>query len=183
MDSPTLVQRQTTTVTSVPDGFVEENGRFIPFWYSRTGVIVKWSVFLGMLVILTLYVTIGYWHAKQRIRKGLPPLAYHRWLISRPELARVDPRYAYPQPAQYNTYRPEYYNMQPNMPPPPPMYDPAGRPPMYEPPPQGTKAAPNQGSMPTYRPPQVGEEYGAPSGPPPSHLAPEHTGSTNPYRL
>lgn len=31
-----------------------------------------------MLVILTLYVTIGYWHAKQRIRKGLAPLAYHR---------------------------------------------------------------------------------------------------------
>lgn len=110
-----------------------------------------------------------------------------QWLISRAELARVDPRYAYPQPAQYTTYRPEYYNMQPNMPPPPPMYDPAGRPPMYEPPPQGTKAAPNQGAgsnnmMPTYRPPQVDEEYGAPSGPPPSHLAPEHTGNTNPYR-
>lgn len=95
----------------VPDGFVVENGRLVPFWYSRvsnashpsrlatcpchtvsvaasyvlthssdlqTGVIIKWSVFLGMMVILTLYVTIGYMHAKRRIRKNLPPLGYHR---------------------------------------------------------------------------------------------------------
>lgn len=35
MEFPTLVQRQTVETTDVPDGFVEENGRFIPFWYSR----------------------------------------------------------------------------------------------------------------------------------------------------
>lgn len=40
MDSPTLVQRQETftTATGVPDGFVEENGRLIPFWYSRVSI-------------------------------------------------------------------------------------------------------------------------------------------------
>ena len=45
---------------------------------SQTGVIVKWSLFLGLLVFITLYLLIGYTHAKKRIRKGLPPLAYHR---------------------------------------------------------------------------------------------------------
>lgn len=179
---------------------------------------------------------VGYLHAKKRIRKGLPPLAYHRvslpfvfpplsitpngpslstriitrlkknnptntrlslslqWLISRSELARVDPRYAFPQ-SSYTTYRPEYanqqqYHMQGNMPPPPPMYDPSGRPPMYDGPAGGTKTAPSQWAQePTHRPGGAAgqdEEYGAPSGPPPPPTAhvqqPEHTGSTNPYR-
>lgn len=121
-----------------------------------------------------------------------------KWLISRAELARVDPRYAFPQ-SNYRTYRPEYanqqYNMQGNMPPPPPMYDPSGRPPMYDGPAGGTKTAPSQWTQdPTHRPSGAAaagaagaggqdEEYGAPSGPPPAHMQqPEHTGSTNPYR-
>jgi hypothetical protein len=30
------------------------------------------------MLFITLYITIGYIHAKKRIRKGLVPLAYHR---------------------------------------------------------------------------------------------------------
>lgn len=119
-----------------------------------------------------------------------PLLTTHpQWLVSRAELARVDPRYAFPQSA-YSTYRPEYYaqyRMQTDMPPPPPMYDPSGRPPTYSAPVGGTKTAPSQWTQaPTHRP--ADEEYGAaPPGPPPAHtaaapVAPEHTGSTNPYR-
>lgn len=44
----------------------------------QEGLIVKWSVFLGLMLLITLYITIGYIHAKKRIRKGLVPLAYHR---------------------------------------------------------------------------------------------------------
>lgn len=102
-----LVQRQATPTsenggqpTRTPDGFVVENGRIVPYWYTRVcepsshstledqhreanrpqqeGLIVKWSVFLGLMVLITLYITIGYIHAKKRIRKGLVPLAYHR---------------------------------------------------------------------------------------------------------
>lgn len=38
---PTLVQRQIeSTQSGVPDGFVtDENGRFVPFWYTR----VSWA--------------------------------------------------------------------------------------------------------------------------------------------
>jgi hypothetical protein len=35
------------------------------------------------MLFITLYITIGYIHAKKRIRKGLVPLAYHR--VSCPE--------------------------------------------------------------------------------------------------
>lgn len=135
-----------------PPGWVEENGRFIPFWYSRTGVIVKWSVFLGLFTILSLYLLFGYMHAKRRLKRGQLPAKGTRWLCNRSELARVDPRYAVAaQPRGYYTYRPDQYNMQPNMPPPPPMYDPgAPRPPIYDGPQGGSKVDPAQTSAPPY---------------------------------
>lgn len=45
---------------------------------TQEGLIIKWAVFLGMIVIFTAYTMIGYFHAKRRIRKGLVPLGYHR---------------------------------------------------------------------------------------------------------
>lgn len=57
---------------------------------------------------------------------------------------------------------------------------------MYEGPQGATKAAPNQWPQPpppaAQHPANRDEEYGAPSGPPPAQLAPNNTGSTNPYR-
>lgn len=99
---------------------------------------------------------------------------FPQWLVSRAELARVDPRYAYPQ-STYTNYRPGYYQQYPpgynmqNMPPPPPMYDPsAPRPPMYDGPQGGSKLAPTQ-------------DYEAPPpGPPPAQR--NDTGSSNPFR-
>lgn len=199
MSAAYLVQRQAaaaatptpTTTTGDDDiyygyGYGYEDDRLVPFWYTRTGLIVKWVVFLSLLVFFTAWVTLGYMHAKKRMQKGLAPLAYHRWLVPRAQLARVDPRYAYPpqttNPNGPGYYRPGYqaqydpsYNMQ-NMPPPPPMYDPsAPRPPMYEGPDGGSKAAPSQ-------------EYEAPPGPPPAQAQAQpvgrnDTGSSNPFRL
>ncbi|KAL8393316.1 hypothetical protein RB595_003194 [Gaeumannomyces hyphopodioides] len=166
-----------------PPGWVEENGRIIPFWWSRTGHIIKWSLFLGIFTIFALYIVIGYWHAKKRLSKGQIPLAYHRWLVSRSQLARVDPRYAYPQPAGYTTYRPDYYGM--NAMPPPPVYEPS-RPPMYDGPPGGTKVDPAQTSQQSQAqpPPPPPQEAGiaGPQVPPPTVTA-NHTGSSNnPFR-
>ncbi|KAL2270067.1 hypothetical protein VTJ83DRAFT_2251 [Remersonia thermophila] len=117
------------------------------FWSSKEGMIIKWSLFLGFIVACLLYLLIGYIHAHHRIKKGLPPLSYHRFLISRDVLARVDPLYAPPPPRPYgrpassasasNVYYPwapgpQYVDMYAM---PPPMYDPnAPRPPKYEPP-------------------------------------------------
>lgn len=167
-----------------PPGWVEENGRIIPFWWSRTGYIIKWSLFLGIFTIFGLYIVIGYWHAKKRLSNGKIPLAYHRWLVSRSQLARVDPRYAYPQPAGYTTYRPDYYGM--NAMPPPPVYDPS-RPLIYDGPPGSTKVDSAQASQqpqahPPPPPPPQEAGIAGPQVPPPTVTA-NHTGSSNnPFR-
>ncbi|KAI1464272.1 uncharacterized protein F4812DRAFT_217924 [Daldinia caldariorum] len=145
--------------------YVEENGRYVWFWYTRTGVIVKWSLFLGILLLLMLYLVFGRMHARKRIRAGMKPMAYHGWLLSRQERGAVDPQYAWPQ-ASYTPYQqgPGYgasgYGMHPI---PPPVYDPNNRPPMYE---GGSKIDPVQtGVEPTRQP--AGNDYAPPPGPPP----------------
>lgn len=123
------------------------------------------------------------------MKKGLVPLGYHRWLIRRQDLARVDPRYAYP-PAMYHprapgwtTHRPaDAYHMRDMGVPPPPVYDPnSSRPPMYSPPEGGSKINPAQGWQ-QQQQQQSGTDYAAPAGPPPAVVATHGTGNTNPFR-
>ncbi|KAK3956004.1 hypothetical protein QBC32DRAFT_3217 [Pseudoneurospora amorphoporcata] len=185
-----------------PDGFIDPDSCYVPFWYTKTGVIVKWSLFLGLSTFFGLYLILGYLHAKRRITKGQPPMAYHRWLVARNDLARVDPRYPYPQatihpyasgqqPQQQQPYG--NYGMHPV---PPPVYDPdAPRPPMYpglppamamvQPPDEATKVDPMQQAPPPPPPPTSREEqYEAPPGPPPTQapIRQQGTGGTNPFR-
>jgi len=77
----TLIPRQYGSYrncTQTEDGFIDEDSCYVPFWSTKTGVIVKWSLFLAICVAFTLYLLIGYIHAKKRIQRGLPPLSYHR---------------------------------------------------------------------------------------------------------
>ncbi|KAK3906968.1 hypothetical protein C8A05DRAFT_40299 [Staphylotrichum tortipilum] len=205
----TLLSRRYENCTYTDDGYIIEDGNCdVPFWISRTGVIVKWSLFLGIILICSLYLLIGYIHVQKRIQKGLPPLGYHRFLVSRATLAQVDPRYRPPQPANIYPYHPggpQYYDMHAV---PPPVYDPnAPRPPVYEPPAGSTKVDPQQQqqqqqqaagqSQPPaeerfeYGPPpgsppasssQLRDTYAPPPGPPPSAVRPQGTGNTNPFR-
>jgi uncharacterized protein YneF (UPF0154 family) len=140
----------------------------IYWWYSNEGYIVKWTILAVIVLLFTLWIVGGYWHAKKRIQKGLRPLAYHRCFVSRSMMAQVDPRYAYPS----NTYYyapPNGYNGQPggyamhNMPP-PPVYDPS-RPPMYDEAPNGAKIDPSQGQQ--RREDGPADYYAPPAGPPP----------------
>lgn len=149
------------------------------------------------MILIILYFLVAYIHLKQRIRKGLPPLSYHRvrsahcshelrkyvntgnrvqFLASRVTLARLDPRYAPPPPLNPYTYDPAeryYYDMYAM---PPPVYDPnAPRPPAYEPPANSTKVQPNQSQGAQQGPSQAGEStaaYGPPPGPPPASSQP-----------
>lgn len=171
------------------DGQVEFVDGEVPFWWTRKGEIIRWSIFLGIFLLLIAYMAIGYWHAKRRINKGLPPLGYHRWLLNRQQRAIYDPNYRNPS-VYYNQYpQGGQYGLQ-NIPP-PPMYDPnAAMPPTYQPPAGATKVDPSQWrSEPTRRPAENGEpapSYDAPPGPPPAVTA-NHTGastvSNNPYRV
>lgn len=44
----------------------------------QEGYIVKWTILAVIVLLFTLWIVGGYWHAKKRIQKGLRPLAYHR---------------------------------------------------------------------------------------------------------
>jgi hypothetical protein len=181
---PSLLSRQD------PNGDQEYVYYGNSFWWTRTGQIVRWSIFFGIFILFLAFMMIGYWHAKRRIYKGLPPLAYHRWLLNRHQRARYDPSYQNPH-VFYNNYPPPggQYGMHPM---PPPMYDPnAPQPPTYQPPAGASKVDPSQWrSEPTIRPAESGEpapDYEAPPGPPPAAIHANHTGtstvSNNPYRL
>jgi len=103
----------------------------------ETAYIIKWAVLLSLFGIFFLWLIIGYWHAKRRIAKGLPPLAYHRWLAPRKNRP-IQNSYAYYQPNGA-------YGMQP-YPEPPPVYS-GDLPPTYQPPPGSTKIAPQQNGI------------------------------------
>lgn len=44
----------------------------------QTGYIVKWIVFFVLVGIMLLWIVGGYFHAQRRMKRGLPPMAYHR---------------------------------------------------------------------------------------------------------
>ncbi|KAK4239685.1 hypothetical protein C8A03DRAFT_32206 [Achaetomium macrosporum] len=165
-----LFSRQFDNCTLTEDGDIDESSCYVPFWNTRTGYIVKWSLFLGIVTIISLYLLLGYIHAQRRIRRGLAPLGYHRFLVSRATLAQVDPRYRYPQPMNVYPYAPEgyYYDMHAM---PPPVYDPnAPRPPKYEPPAGSTNVNPaqQQSAQQSQQPLDQHVVYTPPAGPPPT---------------
>ncbi|KAI0109219.1 hypothetical protein GGR51DRAFT_513089 [Nemania sp. FL0031] len=152
-----------------------DDGDYVWFWYTTTGIIVKYTIFFAFLFAIAAWVIGGRVHAKRRLRKGLKPLSYHAWLLSRAERAQVDPAYAYA--AQNPVYRPvyghpnggaDYYGMHPM---PPPVYDPT-RPPVYDGPPAGSKIDPVQDRQAQPQPQTQAQggatDYAPPAGPPPS---------------
>lgn len=44
----------------------------------QTGIIIKWIILASFFIIFFGWFVIGHIHAKQRLKKGLPLLAYHR---------------------------------------------------------------------------------------------------------
>ncbi|KAK8122070.1 hypothetical protein PG984_010740 [Apiospora sp. TS-2023a] len=146
-DAFQLVARANNNNDDLPPGWVRlSDGRVIPFWHTKTGIIIRWSIFAGLLFITLMWIFVGRWHARKRVAKGLAPMAYHRWLIPRTELAKTDPRYQYPDNVQYMQYPP----------PPPGAYGMQPMPPQYQ-----------AGPMPPGVTNRPGEEYAAPPGPPP----------------
>ncbi|KAI1819765.1 hypothetical protein F4861DRAFT_112701 [Xylaria intraflava] len=143
-----------------------DDGEDVWFWYTTPGIIIKYVIFLVLVLLLAGWIIGGRVHAKRRLRKGLKPLGYHAFLLSRSERAQVDP--AYSTPPVYGVYRPvygnggeEYYGMQPM---PPPVYDPS-RPPVYDGPPTGSKVDPVQSRQATAA--EGPADYAPPPGPPP----------------
>ncbi|KAM0724231.1 hypothetical protein Q7P37_000113 [Cladosporium fusiforme] len=137
-----------------------EEGR-CSWWWSNTGSAVRYTIVAVLFFLLFAYFLGGYWHARHRVRKNLPPLAYHRWMVKRRAYPRYwggAPMYAhnqqqhpyyYANPAaqQQQQQHPDYYGMQGSRhaPPPPAYHAGDAPPPVYQPPPQGsTKVAADQ---------------------------------------
>ncbi|KIW65633.1 hypothetical protein PV04_07875 [Phialophora macrospora] len=72
--------------------------------YNPTAYAIKWAIIAAIFLIFSLYFVGGYLHAKRRMKRGLPPLAYHRWLVTRRQkaaFANQHPQYA----GQFSFYR------------------------------------------------------------------------------
>ncbi|KAF2203743.1 hypothetical protein GQ43DRAFT_410944 [Delitschia confertaspora ATCC 74209] len=119
------------------------------FWYSNKGIIVKWIILAVIFFAFMAWFVGGYIHAKSRMRKGLPLLSYHRWLIpyrERQRWGQIPGQTPSRTPQDHFTfYNTQAYGVRPGgaYPEPPPMYY-NDAPPQYTPPPGATKIQPNQ---------------------------------------
>ncbi|KAL9595793.1 MAG: hypothetical protein Q9179_004847 [Wetmoreana sp. 5 TL-2023] len=133
------------------DGY-DNNGNW---WYSDTAEAIKWAVVAAIFLAVVLFFVGGYFHAKRRIRRGQPPLPYHR-------------RTRYPPAQQFTFYRHQQgpYEMNPYPPPPPAYHSDMPPPPQYEPPQGGSKINPDQSYTAPPEPPPAAEASAAgPSSP------------------
>ncbi|KAI4673229.1 uncharacterized protein J4E88_008841 [Alternaria novae-zelandiae] len=155
----------------------DDNG----FWYSDKGIIVKWIILAAFFLIFFGWFVGGRIHAKQRLRKGLPLLSYHRFLISYSERRRHGqvPQnhftfYQTQNPYAPNAPNPQYTQRQDGTwAEPPPLYQNTDAPPQYfaPPPPGATKMNPNQGAQGMEMP-----VYGAPPQGVPQQAGPQQSG-------
>jgi hypothetical protein len=110
---------------------------------TQTGTTARYIILCVLFTLLLGYFVGGYAHARRRLKKGLAPLPYHRWMVQR----KV--QYARPQQQHYTPYGPyshdpyaEGYQMH-GTGPPPPAYQRDG-PPAYAPPEGASKVMADQ---------------------------------------
>jgi len=131
------------------------------FFYSDEGRTIRYGILLGIIFVFLAFVIISYQHATIRLRQGLAPLPYHRWLVSRKRREQFEPQsgdQTQPTPPEDNF---SFYQYEHALHPvPPPAYNPNYvQPPAYSGPPAGaTKTPPQQ-----YRAPSSEEPIAGPS--------------------
>lgn len=172
------------------DGY-RGDGYYDTWWYSDTAIILKWAILAGIVILFLVFFVGSYLHARRRMRKGNPPLPYHRWLVPRAQRARFEPHLAHPdRHAFYQSHQSPYGQAYTMYPVPPPAYNPDfAPPPHYQPPIGASKTDPSQAynrGMPaagesSMAGQQVGVTPAAASTSTPPVQA-HGTGSTNPYR-
>ncbi|CAO2657001.1 Nn.00g058040.m01.CDS01 [Neocucurbitaria sp. VM-36] len=148
------------------------------FWYSDKGVIIKWVLLALIFFTFFGWFLGGYIHAKRRLKKGQPLLAYHRFLVSYSERRRYG-QAGIPQNhfTFYQTQNPYHPNAAAAAPyqqrqdgggawtEPPPLYQNNDAPPQYFAPPPGaaSKVHPSQAGN-TATATMEMPQYGAPQG-------------------
>ncbi|EME79123.1 uncharacterized protein MYCFIDRAFT_34795, partial [Pseudocercospora fijiensis CIRAD86] len=102
------------------------------------GIALRYTVICIIFASILLFFLGGYVHAKRRLRKGLPLLGYHRWMMRRS--VREGQQYQYQQPVYSDPYQ-DGYSMHGYAPPPPAYHRFDDAPPAYVPPPAGASKA------------------------------------------
>ncbi|GAD98518.1 hypothetical protein BC1G_01536 [Paecilomyces variotii No. 5] len=74
---------------------------------AATILIIRWAIFAGIALILLIWVIGGFIHARMRMRKGLPPLGYHRWFYPRNQRTYMATNVDYAQ-MPYGAHPPAY---------------------------------------------------------------------------
>ncbi|KAH0556763.1 hypothetical protein GP486_005446 [Trichoglossum hirsutum] len=161
------------------DTYVSDDG----YYYTPRDLAIKWIVITSLMIGFLFFVGVAYWHAQRRVKAGLAPMRYHRWLTPRSQRRQFDPeaqgQFSFYQ-AHNNTYD---YNMNSQAPPP---YNPdLAPPPKYQPPANSTTKVDStqpspDGSSLGQQPVGVAASEPPPLTQPPAavHLS----GSRNPFR-
>ena len=100
---------------------------------------IRYAIVALAFGILLLYFVGGYAHARRRMKKGLPPLAYHRWMVNRRLQPSYGMRYAQPHYGQNQGYQMENF-----APGPPAYHNEEAPPPVYQPPQGSSKVMADQ---------------------------------------
>ncbi|KAK3115552.1 hypothetical protein LTR53_004999 [Teratosphaeriaceae sp. CCFEE 6253] len=129
------------------------------WWWTPAGMAVRYAVVAFLFAFILIFFVGGYYHARRRLRKGLQPLAYHRWMVRRYLQGPQQHAYMAHQQQQqppYQGYQMDHYA------PPPPAYNNADAPPpVYQPPEGGSKVMADQSYLYTQPLPRVpGPEAG-----------------------
>lgn len=110
---------------------------------------VRYAIIGVLFALILLYFIGGYYHARRRLSRNLPPLPYHRWMVrSRlrgPVYAHAMPTYQQPYYSQAQGYHAPQGSQGGGYAPPPPAYGMhEAPPPVYQPPAGGSKVAADQ---------------------------------------
>lgn len=110
---------------------------------------VRYAIVAVVFGVVVVFLFFSYFHAQRRLRKGLAPLSYHRWLVSRRQYGSYPSQNQYPHyngPPQQGYPMNGWWNQQPaqQFQPPPPAYNQMDAPPVYQPPAGASKAMANQ---------------------------------------
>ena len=117
----------------------------------QAGMATRYGIVAILFALVVLFFAGGYYHAQRRLRRGQPPLPYHRWMVRRrQQYYPPQPRYGWPTDPNAPAHGPSY-GME-GYPPPPPAYTNAEvPPPVYQPPQGATKAMADQNFAQTNR--------------------------------
>lgn len=130
---------------------------------------VRYAIVAILFLALLALLVGGYSHAQRRLRRGQPPLRYHRWMLARRHYARgfYDTNQTY---AHYANQNGQAYGMtgQPAYAPPPPAYNHYDAPPVYQPPEGGSKIMADQTVHEVRRAGESSGDAGL-AAPPPAH--------------